>query len=831
MPSGIPSVDLALLTHVTQRLAECRLHAYRPGSHRSAAALVLRFDDDTQRTLTRELSTFRAATARRACAGSDLTETKASGAASSSRGGGLSSSFFSSAATSAASSASLSRDLTRDGRTEPLEFFRYLEHHHHFHHHSVDFVDTDAPSSLQLLFLKRRNMEARWWSGQIVFPGGRRDPDDDDDFDTVCRGTYEKIGFPLHHHREFLCLGRLPDYRLHGRLGSSRSFVQARFVFLHVGDITPTVQLAAHEVESARWVPLRVLTAAHVRRGRVVHPLQSFVNLQDADARLLLGEVFPNTFLSFSSSLLPGIPVLSSSSSSSPPTTADGTEADRNGCRDDRGRSRTREDASSASPQSPPWHVWGLTLRTANELLALGNRQAFDWPLVESNSRLLQYGVLFPIHGYYELLYQLYWWRTWLLAKMRLRRRGASVSGRCEASTSDEQHSSRALNGLRSESLLSKPLSPLSREQQWWRCVRCDSSMERRYAVLPASADALLLAVPETPATVHVVSFAALLSIVVVVLYTVATVIVSACAAAGAALGLEVTLNREARRRAASGAADLGSPENAAAGSSAVSSAVDDAAPYGELGISRSWWPRWLRDDRPPHWGTTAEEAVLSAELRSSTEALHEEPYLRGESAMPPEMMDWARVAAEMAAVPQQLTGEALTGMHPTPSDAGVGAETRTVSPSQATMTPPHPHLTTFSANSTASGTHRERGSVGDEWATGKWRGEVRPATVGVAVPAEIDAAAAAAAVAAEDVSALGYNEELEAILHRYRPEVSANQSHAFLSHVGQALDGHSTTRMLRSGAEVEVAAESRSGTTPSSYHRGAGSTEEGKAG
>ncbi|CAM41647.1 conserved hypothetical protein [Leishmania braziliensis MHOM/BR/75/M2904] len=829
MPLGIPSVDLALLTHVTQRLAECRLHAYRPGSHRSAAALVLRFDDDTQRTLTRELSTFRAATARRACAGSDATETKASGAASSSRGSGLSSSFFSSAATSAASSASMTRDLTRDGLTEPLEFFRYLEHHHHFHHHLVDFADTDAPSSLQLLFLKRPSMEARWWSGQIVFPGGRRDPDDHDDFDTVCRGTYEKIGFPLQHHREFLCLGRLPDYRLHGRLGSSRSFVQARFVFLHVGDITPTVQLATHEVESARWVPLRVLTAAHVRRGRVVHPLQSFVNPQDADARLLLGEVFPNTFLSFPSSLLPGTPVLSSSSSSSSspsPTTADGTEADRNGCRDGRGRSRTREDASSASPQSPPWHVWGLTLRTANELLALGNRQTFDWPLVESNSRLLQYGALFPIHGYYELLYQLYWWRTWMLAKMRLRRRGDSVSGRCGASTSDEQHGSRALNSLRSESLLSKPLSPLSREQQWWRCVRYDSSMERRYAVLPASADALLFAVPETPATEHVVSFAALLSIVVVVLYTVAALIVSACAAAGAALGLEVILNREARRRAASGAADLGSPENAAAGSSAVSSAVDDAAPYGELGISRSWWPRWLRDDRAPHWGTTAEEVVPSAELRSSTEALHEEPCLRGESAVPPEMVDWARVAAEMAAVPQQLTGETLTEMHPTPSDAGVGAETRTVSPSQVTMTTPH--LTTFSATSTASvGTNRERGSVGDEWATGKERGEVRPVTVGVAVPAEIHVAAAAA----EDVSALSYDEELEAIMHRYRPEVSASQSDVFLSHVGQALDGHSTASMLRSRAEVEVAAESRSDTTPASYHRGAGSTEEGNAG
>ncbi|CBZ31768.1 hypothetical protein, conserved [Leishmania donovani] len=781
MLSGIPGVDLALLTQVTRHLAERRLHVYRPGSRRSAAALVLRFGDDTQRTLTKALSTFRAATARRGYADPDATEAKVSGAASLPCGSGRTSSRFSSAAASAASS-SIARDSADGGWTDPLEFFEYLAHHR-CHHPYADFVDAGAPSSLQLLFLKRTNREARRWSGQIVFPGGRRDPDDHDDFDTVCRETYEEIGFPLQHHREFMCLGRLQDYQLHSRIVGSRGFVQARFVFLHVGDITPTLQLASHAVESVRWVPLRTLTAAHVERGRVVHPLRSFVNPQDADTRLMVGEVFPNTYLSFPSLLLPGAPAPSSSSA-----TAGGTEAGGKGCSEDGGTPRTREDASPASPGSPSWRVWGLTLRTANELLSLDSCQAFDWPFVESNSRLLQYGVLFPMHGYYELLYQFYWWRAWMTAKMRLRTREGCVAGRGETNAGDEQHASSTLGSSRSGSRSSAPLSHLSRERQRWRCVLYGSSMERRYAVLPASAGALLRAAPATPTAEHVVCFAAALGLVVCALYTVAAAIASVGAAVGAALGVKADLDGEARRRAyydanapisvvrhrrpaAGASAEMRSLENATAHGDTVISAADAVAPSRETSDSRSWWLRQLRGSRVPCWRATADEAALSAELRSTTEVLHGEPLLHSDSAVPQDTRRRLPTSTEMPAVKQHLTGKTSAAMRPTSSDAGEVLEPITVSPSR--VTPTTDHLTTSSAISTVSvDAIRDCGSAEDAYEVGKGRGDVGPAVTGVAVPAEHLVAAAMPA----DVAGLRHEEELKAIMRRYRPQSTANR-------------------------------------------------------
>ncbi|GET86030.1 hypothetical protein, conserved [Leishmania tarentolae] len=765
MPSGIPGVDLVLLTHVARRLAERRLHAYHPGGHRSAAALVLRFDDDTQRTLTKALSSFRAATERHGGADLDATETHTSGAASP---------RISSSSTSAASS--MTRGSTKGSFTDPLKFFEYLAHHRH-HHQCSDVVDADAPSSLQLLFVKRLNMEARRWSGHVVFPGGRRDPDDHDDFDTVCRETYEEIGFPLQHHREFLCLGRLPDYRLHSRIVDSRGFVQARFVFLHVGDITPTVQLASHEVESVRWVPLRGLREAHVERGRVAHPLQSFVNPQAVDTRLLVREMFPNTYVSFPSLLLPGTPAPSSS-----PAAAGETEGGRKGCREDGERARTPEDARSASAESPLWRIWGLTLRTANELLSLDCGQTLDWPLVESNSSLLQYGIILPVHGYYELLYQLYRGRAWITATMRLRDCDDCVADR-ETNTSDEQQTSRTFDCSRSGSLLSTPLSHRSRERQRWRRVLYGSAVERRYAVLPVSADALLLAVPETPTPEHVASFAVALGFVAFVLYTMAAVISSVCAAVGAALGLKADLDSEARRRAyydantpssmvrhrrpaAGHGAELRSPERLMEDSDAAVSAADAAALSCESINALSGWPRQARDNAAPCSRAIVDEAGLSAELHRTTEILHGEPLLSSDSVAPQDARRQLPSSTDTPAMMQPLTSKASATMHPKLPEADAGLAILAVSPSRATVTTNRLSISPAISVLSAGGSTEEVSEAEKE------RHHSRPMSIDVAAPAENLVAAAMPADALE----LRHEEELKAVMRRYRPQSTASQ-------------------------------------------------------
>ncbi len=50
---------------------------------------------------------------------------------------------------------------------------------------------------LDLLFIKRAEIEGDPWSGQMAFPGGRREPRDRDLLETARRETWEEVGIHL----------------------------------------------------------------------------------------------------------------------------------------------------------------------------------------------------------------------------------------------------------------------------------------------------------------------------------------------------------------------------------------------------------------------------------------------------------------------------------------------------------------------------------------------------------------------------------------------------------------------------------------------------------
>lgn len=64
--------------------------------------------------------------------------------------------------------------------------------------------------TLEALFIKRAARRGDRWTGHIAFPGGRRDPEDEDDIAAAMRETMEEVGIDLSG-ENVLRLGNLPQ--------------------------------------------------------------------------------------------------------------------------------------------------------------------------------------------------------------------------------------------------------------------------------------------------------------------------------------------------------------------------------------------------------------------------------------------------------------------------------------------------------------------------------------------------------------------------------------------------------------------------------------------
>lgn len=101
--------------------------------------------------------------------------------------------------------------------------------------------------ALEILFIERAVRQGDPWSGQMAFPGGRRDPSDADVLSTAVRETQEEVGLELEEP-----IGRLDDVQGTPRLLDHRLVISA-FVF-EAPDRNqgPT----SSEVQSTVWVPV-----------------------------------------------------------------------------------------------------------------------------------------------------------------------------------------------------------------------------------------------------------------------------------------------------------------------------------------------------------------------------------------------------------------------------------------------------------------------------------------------------------------------------------------------------------------------------------------------
>lgn len=106
-----------------------------------------------------------------------------------------------------------------------------------------------ARGRLELLFIERAVYPGDPWSGQVAFPGGRREPFDDTLRETAVRETREELGFDIE--QDGIILGTLDE--LHPQTPVLPPIVVRPYVAVVAPDVALTL---SDEVARAFWAPL-----------------------------------------------------------------------------------------------------------------------------------------------------------------------------------------------------------------------------------------------------------------------------------------------------------------------------------------------------------------------------------------------------------------------------------------------------------------------------------------------------------------------------------------------------------------------------------------------
>lgn len=125
---------------------------------------------------------------------------------------------------------------------------------------AVALVLAQTEPGIDLLLIQRATRDNDPWSGHMAFPGGRRDPGDDDAVATATRETREEVGVDLVADAEVI--GRLDELRAVARHNPLDLVISPVVFALHRA---VTIEPSPREVESTVWVPLPFFSSPTAR--------------------------------------------------------------------------------------------------------------------------------------------------------------------------------------------------------------------------------------------------------------------------------------------------------------------------------------------------------------------------------------------------------------------------------------------------------------------------------------------------------------------------------------------------------------------------------------
>ncbi|CAO3642165.1 unnamed protein product [Mucor fragilis] len=114
----------------------------------------------------------------------------------------------------------------------------------------------DTQGEAEILFIQRALHPGDFWSGHVAFPGGKNEPQDTSNLDTVIRECKEEIGIDLNS-PNFIPLGTLEHVEIKNIKLNKLMMVLIPHVFLQVSPITPPLTIQASEVAEIHWIPVK----------------------------------------------------------------------------------------------------------------------------------------------------------------------------------------------------------------------------------------------------------------------------------------------------------------------------------------------------------------------------------------------------------------------------------------------------------------------------------------------------------------------------------------------------------------------------------------------